>query len=57
VGGTASGSAGLGGVKVGWLGCVGVFEELAVVEDSVDSRYDGCSIGGSCLEDNSGKGL
>jgi len=34
-----------------------VVEELAAVEDSVDSRDGGCSIGGSCLEDNSGNGL
>ena len=27
------------------------------MEDSVDSRDGGCSIGGSCLEDNSGNGL
>ena len=32
-------------------------EELAVEEDSVGSRDGGCSIGGSCLEDNSGNGL
>lgn len=27
-------------------------EEPAVVEDSVDSRDGGCSVGGSCLEDS-----
>ena len=34
-----------------------MFEELAVVEDSVGSRGGGCSMDGSCLEDNSGNGL
>ena len=56
-----SSSAGLWQCKAGWLDCVGVCvgvdEELAVVEDSVGSRAGGCSIGGSCLEDNSGSGL
>ena len=32
-------------------------EGLAVEEESVDLRDGGCSIGGSCLEDNSGNGL
>lgn len=54
--GTASNSVGLEAGKGGWLGCVGVEEELAVWEDSAGSG-GGCSIGGSCLEDNSGKGL
>lgn len=55
--GTASLSAGLGAGKGGWLAWVGVEEELAVVEESVGSRAGGWSIGGSCLEDNSGNGL
>jgi hypothetical protein len=55
--GTASISAGLGVGRGGWLAWVGVEEELAVVEDSVGSRAGGWSIGGSCLEDNSGNGL
>lgn len=56
--GTASSSASLGAGRGGWLDCVGVDEELAVVEDSVGSRAGGCSIGGAgCLEDNSGNGL
>lgn len=55
--GAALSSAGFGAGKVGWLDCVGVDEELAVVEDSVGSRAGGCSTGGSCLEDNSGSGL
>ena len=57
--GTTLGSAGLrvGLGKVGKWGCVGVVEELAVEEDSTGSRDGGWSIGGSCLEDNSGNGL
>jgi hypothetical protein len=55
--GTASRFTGLGVGKVGWWGCVGVVEELAVVEESVDSRDEGCSMGGSCRGDNSGNGL
>ena len=55
--GTALSSAGLGAGKIGWLDCVGVAGELAVVVDSAGSRDGGGSIGGSCLEDNSGNGL
>jgi len=55
--GTASRCTGLGTGTVELLVWVGVVEGLAVVVDSVDSRGGGCSIGGSCLEDNSGNGL
>lgn len=54
--GTASSSVSFGAGKGGWLGCVGVEEELAVWEDSAGSGGE-CSICGSCLEDKSGKGL
>ena len=57
VGGATSSSAGFGAGKIGWLDCVGVDGELAVVEGSGGSGVGGCSIGGSCLEDISGNGL
>lgn len=57
VDGTASSSGSLGAGNAGWLDWVGVEEELAVWEDSASSRGWDCSTGGSCREDNSGKGL